>query len=119
MPGAAIRAGDLRDRFTFDRPALDAKGDRRGPGRADAVSVATNVQYLHGTEEVQAQRLQGVQPVLLTIRASSATRLIDNSFRAIDDRDPNRVFNVTSAEPTPDRAWIQVLATTKRGQPNG
>ena len=68
---------------------------------------------------MQDQRLQGVQPVVLTIRASRASKLIDNSFRAIDARDPTRVFNITSAEITPNRAWIQVLATTKKGQPNG
>ena len=118
MPGAAIRAGDLRDRFTFDQRALTPKGDQLGPWGVNAVTVAVNVAYLHGTEAVQDQRLQGEQPVLLTIRASTATKLIDNSFRAVDARDPTRVFTVTSAEITPDRAWIQVLATTKKGQLN-
>lgn len=119
MPGAAIRAGDLRDRFTFDRLALDENGDRLGPGRVDAITVATNVQYLHGTETVQAQRLQGAQPVLLTIRSSTAARLIDNTFRAVDARDPTRVFDITGVEPTPDRAWLQVLAVSRRGQADG
>lgn len=119
MAGAQIRAGDLRDRFTFDRPALDDNGDRLGPGRVDSITVAANVQYLHGTEPVQAQRLQGVQPVVLTIRTSAAARLIDNGFRAVDVRDPTRVFDITGVEPTPDRAFLQVLAVTRKGQTNG
>ena len=119
MPGAAIRAGDLRDRFIFARCALDDNGDRLGEWGADAITVAANVQYLHGTETVQAQRLQGVQPVILTIRISTAARLIDNAFEAVDTRDWTRVFDITGVEPTPDRAFLQVLATTKKGQASG
>lgn len=119
MPAGAIRAGDLRDRFTFDRRAVDDNGDRGGAWGADAITVATNVVYLHGTEPVQAQRLQGVQPVVLTIRSSTAARLVDSGWRAVDARDPTRVFEVTGVEPTPDLAWLQVLAVTRKGQADG
>ena len=115
MPGA----GELRDRYRFERRAEDDNGDRLGAWGADAVTVWTKTQALRGGEGVQAARLEGRQPFLLTVRASTATKLIDNAWRAVDDRDANRVFNIKSAVVTADRAWVEILCEQRVGQTNG
>ncbi len=109
-------SGSMRDRYTFDRQAADENGDRIGAWGADSITLSAETVYLHGTETVQQARLQGDQPVIITVWACAASRAFDNTWRATDARDASRVFDVTSAEITPDRQWVQVLATTRKGQ---
>lgn len=107
MPGA----GDLRDRYRFDQRSPDANGDRLGefePGFA----VAARTTWLRGTEAVMGQRLEGKQPVVITIRDSQQTRAITNAFRAVNARDATKVFNITSVAPAKERGFIDILATT-------
>ena len=116
--------GLMRDRFRFERRAADSTDaggiDRPGDwDAANAVTCAAQVAYLRGSEAVQDARLQGDQPVVLTIRVSRAARAIDNAWRAVDTRDPTRVFDVTSIAPNRDLAFLDVLAVQKRGQVNG
>ena len=120
-----MAAGDLRARYTFPRRTaaqgvnnIDVPGDW-GAAAPDAYTCAAQTTWLKGTEAVQAARLQGSQPVILTIRASAAARLIDDSWRAVDARDAERVFDITSATLTADRAWVEILATWKRGDTDG
>lgn len=115
------RAGDLKDRYTLQQRQTSALvgGLNKPGGWSVGFTVWAQTQFLHGTEAVQSARLQGVQPVIITVRASSQTRPIDNTWQAVDARDPSRVFNITGAEISPDRAWVQLLAVTKKGQANG
>lgn len=112
--------GELRDRYTFQRRAADVVVDglNRPGGWEGDLTVWAKTQYLKGGEGVQQARLQGLQPVILTIRASTASRAINNAWQAVDARDPTRVFNITGVEMTADRAFIQILATSAKGQPN-
>ena len=117
--------GDLKDRYTFQRRVagavvngLDQVGGW-GAAAPDAYACSAQTTWLHGSETVQAARLQGDQPVLLTIRACAAARLIDTSWRALDARIAGRVFNITAVTLTPDRAWVEILAVWKKGDVDG
>ncbi len=105
-----------RERVRFDRRGLDDNDDRAGPW-GPITTVWARIQPLKGSETVLEQRLQGVQPFVIYVRASSVTRAIDNSYRAVDARDASRVFDIT-APPilTEDRREVQILATLKAGQ---
>ena len=109
------RPGDLKDRLTLQQRALDDNGDRNGDW-GSLGTVWAQVLSINGGETVMEQRLQGKQPVILFLRASSVTTQIDNSFRAIDARNASRVFDITSASLSQDRAWMECLAVQLVGQ---
>ena len=119
------RAGELRSRFRFEQRAVNDNGDRGGPWATAAASPTADQGWaaaetaLKGGEGVQAQRLQGSQPILIVVRASTETKTIDNSFRAVDARDPARVFDIKTVTLTPDRRWVEILAVQSVGQTNG
>lgn len=110
MPAAG--AGELRERLRFEKHGPDANGDLIGPWDADGgVTRSARVFFRIGTEPVIEQRLQGLQPAEITVRADPDTRAIDNSWRAVDTRVEGRVFNITAAAPSEDRRWIIFMAT--------
>lgn len=111
MPGA----GRLRDRITFQQRGLDANGDPLGPW-ADVVTVSVELIWLRGGEAVMDQRLAGRQPVVITVRDFAETRLIDNSWRAVNERKPAQVFDIKSASPAKELGFIDVLAEMVRGE---
>lgn len=117
------RAGDLKDRYAFQRRA--AGGLVNGVDQPDGdwqtqFTCAAQTRYLKGGEGVQAARLQGDQPVILTIRTCVAAKRVDSTWQAVDVRlTPQRVFDVTSAAPNIDPAFIDVLAVLRGGQPGG
>lgn len=74
---------ELKDRVTFQRKAVNGDGDRLGAW-TDVVTRPAEVRPLKGGEGVQAQRLEGSQPVLIIVRRERLTRDIDNSYRAVD-----------------------------------
>ena len=120
-----MRAGDLRDRYTFQRRVAGAivggldQAGAWGSDAPDAYTCAANTLWLKGSEAVQAARLQGDQPAVLTIRVCTAAQLIDNTWRAVDTRDATRILKVTSAVLSPDRAFVEILAVQKRGDADG
>lgn len=104
-------AGRMRDRYRFEQRGFDANGDRLGPwDEENGFRVAAETLWLRGSESVMASRLEGKQPVVLTIRDSRKARTITTGFRAVDVR-TNAVFNVTSAAPSRTHGFIDVLAT--------
>nr|WP_314437610.1 head-tail adaptor protein [uncultured Brevundimonas sp.] len=105
MPGA----GDLRDRIAFEVRDADANGDPQGPWKAKA-TVWAQVIWLRGTETVAQQRLEGRQPVVITIRESSQTREITPAWRAVNARHSGQKFNITAVSPSKDRGFLDVLA---------
>jgi head-tail adaptor len=107
-------AGTLDQRFRFDRRianAGDGAGNFEEGWAPDFGPVWTKRQYLHGSETVQAARLAGQQPVLLTIRMSSQSRAVSTSHRAVNER-TGEIYNITAVNPTADRAFIELLATS-------
>lgn len=109
-------AGELTRRVTFQQRGLDANSDRLGP-LAPAVTRSARIQPLKGSEAVQASRMAGLQPVIITIYRDSLTKLIDDSYEAVDARDSSIAWDITSAIITEDLAWVEILAVQRKGEP--
>jgi hypothetical protein len=65
-------------------------------------------QFVRGGEDVMAARLEGRQPVVLTVRKSTDTDDITTDWRATDAR-TGAVYNIRTVQPSEDRAWIDLL----------
>ena len=92
---------DLKDRVTLQRRGQDANGEPNGPwstvaSEAGDQAWAAKIIHLKGGEPVMAQRLQGVRPAVIVVRACGLTREADNSWRAIDRRD-GQIYELTDA----------------------
>lgn len=108
-----IKVGELRERFRFERRAVDAAGRPFGAW-GDAVTLAAKMIALKGSarssEEVMSQRLQGRQPIILTVRGCKASRAIDSTWRAVDTRTGD-IYGVKSAALNSEsRAFRDILA---------
>ena len=111
--------GAMLDRYAFQREGEPVGAADQGEF-ADVFSCAAQTVYLRGGEGVQAARLQGEQPVVITIRTCTQARQVDNTWRIVDARDRSRVFNITGVEQNAvDRGFIDILAKRAVGQPNG
>ena len=106
-------AGQLDHRITFASrgPADPSEPDTGNTEGAfvDRFTVWAQAQYLRGTESVMASRLQGRQPVVFTVRASSQTRCITAEWRARDKR-TGITYAIKGIVPGSDRAFLDVLA---------
>jgi head-tail adaptor len=111
-------AGQLRDRITFqarEQISGDYGNEVSGPW-ADLFTVAARVTTSPGRETVTAQRLQGVNPVDVWVRRSSQTSAIQTEWRAVDIRDPSRVFAILSVtDPEEYRGQFRLLSCTLGG----
>jgi hypothetical protein len=114
-------AGDLRERVRFEAQALDENGDRNGAWGtvdADRITMAAGIKTLlgsvRGAEEVMSERLQGRQPVVITVRNCAATRTIDTTWRAVDARS-GVIYGLKSIAPLPTRDFIDFLAEAEGG----
>ena len=115
MARKPLAANDLRDRVAFDQrgTAADDYGNVETT-YAEQFVVAAQIRFLRGTEPVIAERLQGVQPVVITVRSSEETRGVDTSWRVRDTR-TGALYNIRSVTPTDDRAFIDILSEAGRG----
>lgn len=105
-----VRAGQLRERFAFDARQVvgdDGYGNTLG-GWAQVFSCAASVVPLRRGEAVQASRLSGVQPYVLTVRRSSASLQVTTAWRARDVR-TGKVYNIRTVEPSSDKVSISML----------
>lgn len=102
-------AGALKDLVTFQKRALDANGDALGAWEA-GFSTATEITYLRGTEPVMAQRLKGVQPVILTVHEYGLTRQITTASRAVNARNVTQVFEIRNCAPAKKPGFLDILA---------
>lgn len=89
-------AGDLRERFTFERNM--AEGNWSGhPGEPDWQVVAGpvwgSIVFMRGGESVIAARLTARQPAILTIRNSAQACTIGPSDRVKNAR-TGEIFNI-------------------------
>lgn len=112
-------AGQLSRRVTFRRQTVDANGE--ASGYEDVVTRDVRVEPLRGQESVQASRMAGEQPVKITVRRDSTTKLIDNGWQAKDARaaadSPPVViaWDIYSAIVSEDLAWLTLEATQHKG----
>lgn len=106
--------GDLTRKVTFQRQAADTDGLRFGAW-TDVVTRQAKIIPKIGGEAVNAQRIEGNQPVVIFVRRDSATLAIDNSYRAVDARHAATVWNVASVIWNEAEDMIEVLAIQHKG----
>lgn len=70
---------------------------------------SARVRPLRGSEPVLRQRLQGVQPVVITIRASDDARLITEAWQARNMR-TGAEYQIRAITPGEKRDHIDILA---------
>lgn len=117
-----MHAGLLTRSVAFDKPD---RGDDGHGGIAEgwqeamlAVEAQAHFMYLRGGETVQAARLEGRQPIVVTIYNFAAARMIDETWRMRDMRDGDwdsgdnwtgPVFQVRGRPvPSQDRRWLEI-----------
>lgn len=98
----------LIEAVAFD--ALAGLPDGSGGETLDWVEQFTtraHFRYLRGSEAVIAARLQGKQPVVVTVRANSNTRAITPQWQMRDTR-RGTAYNIRTAVPSDDRLFIEL-----------
>lgn len=102
-------AGKLRDLVAFEEPTqVDGSfGIKAGPWLERFRRLA-NAEAMPGNEPVIAQRLQGVNPIKIVVRASTQTRTITSAWRVLHVVTGAR-YNIRSVVPQPDREWIWLV----------
>jgi SPP1 family predicted phage head-tail adaptor len=107
-------ASDLRFKVRFDRQVetSDPAGGILTAWQTQFTRRA-DIKPMRGSEPVIAQRLTGVQPVLIIVRSDSLTRTIESSWRAVEmvDDQPVRYFALKTAEDMErERQFITMVA---------
>ncbi len=100
----------LIERVTFRRPvaAPDGLGGTTY-GWREEFTYRAGYQRLRGSEAVQAARLEGRQPTVITVWSSNDSRRVGLDWSIVDTR-TGETFNIRSREITPDRRYVQFLA---------
>lgn len=105
-----MRNGNLIERVAFDEPAQVSDGQGGTiQGWTERFQCRAAYQRLRGTETVQAARLSGRQPTVITVRAAAATRDVETDWRIRDVR-TGEIFNIRAIEVTPNRQYVELLA---------
>lgn len=103
-------AGELRERISFWMQAESPTS--YGIAAGDWVlqfTVAARIRPLLGSEPVLAQRLNGVQPVVITIRANDNARRIDTSWQARNAR-TGIAYQIRAITPGEKRDYLDLLS---------
>lgn len=108
-------AGQLQRRVTFSARSEvdDGYGNTTGSW-TDQFTVWARVKPLKGGDEaVQASRLQGRQPVVITVRVTPKTSLITPEWKATDaDSGVEYALTAPPANMDEDNQFFDILATT-------
>jgi head-tail adaptor len=111
------QTGQLRHRIAFDKredvnPDAPLDLGNTTSQFIEQFIVAAKVEARFGGEAVTAARLTGQQPVNITVRQSTQTRLIGVDWRARDVRS-GTVYAIRSiVDPDDRRAWLEILCQT-------
>lgn len=105
-----MSAGELREKITFfSQSAEDNDLGTIAGAWVGQFTVAARIQPLRGSEPIIAQRLQGVQPVVIKVRSSSDTRQITTAWKATNAR-TGVEYNIRAVTPDERRQYIDFLA---------
>lgn len=106
-----MRAGRLRHyRAQFDEPVpVDDGFGGKEEGWVERYACHANIRYLRGGETVQAARLAGRQPVVVTIRALGKAKDITPAWRM---RAAGEEWNIRAKAETEDRRHIELTCET-------
>lgn len=104
-----MSSGDLRDLVAFEEPSesSDAGGIISGSW-TERFRRLVAIDNARGNEAVIAQRLQGVNPVTIRVRMSTATRGVTSAWR-IRHVLSGEYYNIRSVIPKPDREWLDLF----------
>lgn len=106
-----IGAGDLRKLVAFEAPNSQPDGSGgtiEGWDAANAIQAMAHFRYLRGGEAVQAARLEGKQPAVITIHNTLTARSITASWR-MRDIASNQIYNIRSNPiPTDDDIMLEI-----------
>ncbi len=102
-----IDAGKLDRRVASTRRQALRTG-KAAPSRVQPrTMVWANFRFLRGGETVQSARLEGRQPVVVTIRASSATKAITPEWRMRDIR-TGTIYAIRTCPPPGLEGFIEL-----------
>lgn len=103
-------AGDLVYRVAFDKKGGPASDGAGGTTRAFAEQFQCRAGFIHlrGGETVQAARLAGQHPQVISVRSSAQTRDVTTDWRIRDVRTGD-VFNIRDITPGIDRQFIDFV----------
>lgn len=106
--------GRMRGRVRFERREEidDGYGNVEGAWVAFA-TVAARLRFMRGGEQVLEQRIVGVQPVIITVRASTETRQVSTGDRAVNTRN-GTPLDIKSVAPDEVGAFIEILCEAGR-----
>lgn len=105
-----MKAGDLTKRAAFQSRIAndDGFGNEEGGWGPVLFTRWCHVLFMRGSEAVIASRLQGRQPVIITVRSDRQTRTIEPEMRCTID---GRAYNIREfPRPSDDRAFLSFLA---------
>jgi len=103
-----IRAGGMTYRLAFDRPTVAPNGQGgQLQGWEEAYRCAAHILFLRGGEVVQAARLAGRQPAVMTVRSCSLLASVTPEWRLRDVR-AGTIWNIRSIVRTQDRAFYEL-----------
>lgn len=105
-------AGKRRFRLQFSKrmPKSDGYGNTEAGEWTPQFEQWTAIRFLRGTETVQAARLEGRSPAILTIRNSVNARQITHEWRA-EDLQSGEIYQIKeNPRLTDDRADLEMLA---------
>jgi len=108
-----MRAGKLIESVAFDSPVETPDGQGGvEEGWLQEYCCRANFRNLRGGETVLQSRLEGTQPVVVTIRSSKCARAIKTDWRMRDTRNDEE-YNVRSVVLSDSRQYIEL--TCERG----
>ena len=104
-------AGDLFHRVAFDRriDTNDGNDDGNTQGEwQEQFQCRAGFIHLRGGESIMADRLQGVHPQVIFVRASSQSKAVTTEWRIRDAR-TDIEFNIRDISMSDDRQWLDFL----------
>lgn len=101
----------LYESVTFQSPSPTSNGQGGfEDGWTQEHVCRANFRYLRGGETVQAARLQGKQPVVITVRACANLNDLNPSWIIRDARRVGHEYNIRSAVPSDNRLYVEITA---------
>jgi head-tail adaptor len=102
-------AGELRGKIGFyNRVPIDTDYGTAAGDWVLQFTRSSRIRYLRGGEEVMGQRLEGVSPIVLTVRSGEETRQITSGWQARNERTGEQ-FQIRAVTPDEKTAWIDLL----------
>ena len=106
---ARLGSGQLHHSVTFSIITEAPDGHGGFDLVKDDFTTRAHFRFLRGSETVQAARLQGKQPVVVTVRRNSKTAQITTDT-AMRDARTGTEYNIRAVVQTEDRQFVEITA---------